>query len=157
MQIFDGASRGPWGAFVFLWRARGTALLATLGAIITILMLGFEPFTQQIIELHTQRTILSNTTGFVASTNFFTHSVSLVLASNVFWYLTIYCNRKSPYLYKNSVMAIMFHGLEGWEAYELVPAKKARRETYHDIMDTSTRMRASLRRNRDGVLELKKD
>jgi hypothetical protein len=75
MQIFDGASRGPWGAFVFLWRARGTALLATLGAIITVLMLGFEPFTQQIIELHTQRTILSNTTGFVASTYFFTHSV----------------------------------------------------------------------------------
>ena len=47
-------------------------------------------------------------------------------------------------------MAIMFHGLEVWEAYELAPAKKAGRETYYDIMDTSTQMRASLRRNRDG-------
>jgi hypothetical protein len=74
MQNFDEASRGPWGAFAFLWRTRGTSVLAAFGSAITVLMLGFEPFTQQIIELHTQEAVLLNTTGFVASTNSFTSS-----------------------------------------------------------------------------------
>jgi hypothetical protein len=81
----------------------------------------------------------------------------LVVASNVFLCLTIFHSRKHPYLFKNSVMAILFHGLEGWEAHDLIPAKRPGKETFHDIMDTAGRMRASLRRNSDGVLKLKKE
>jgi hypothetical protein len=71
MQTFDQASRGPWGALVFLWKTRGTAILATFGSLITVLMLAFEPFTQQVIELHSRETVLYNTTGYVSSTKTF--------------------------------------------------------------------------------------
>lgn len=52
IQVFDEASRGPWGAFVFLskLRRRSIPLLASLAAITTILLLAFEPFAQQVIE-----------------------------------------------------------------------------------------------------------
>jgi hypothetical protein len=81
--------------------------------------------------------------------------LSLVLASNILLCLTIYHSRKSRYLYKNSIMAILFHGLEGWEAHELLPVQQGR-ETHRDIMDTSERMVASLRRGKDGILKLKR-
>lgn len=72
MQTFDEASRGPWGAAVLLWKTRGTSLLAAFGSIITILLLTFEPFTQQVIDINNQRAILTNTSGFVSTTNRFT-------------------------------------------------------------------------------------
>jgi hypothetical protein len=37
-------------------------------------MLGFEPFTQQIIELHSQEAVLLNATGLVAFTSSSTRS-----------------------------------------------------------------------------------
>jgi hypothetical protein len=67
-----------------------------------------------------------------------------------------YYSRKKTYLYKNFVMTILFYGLEGWWSHELVPAKKLGKETYHDILNTAGRMRASLRRNSDRGLKLKK-
>jgi hypothetical protein len=39
MQYFDDASRGPWGALLFLWRTRATALLASVGALTVVLPL----------------------------------------------------------------------------------------------------------------------
>jgi len=54
LQLFDDASRGPWGAAVFLWGTRGRAKLAALGAIITIAALAIEPFAQQILEFGTR-------------------------------------------------------------------------------------------------------
>jgi hypothetical protein len=74
MQTFDEASRGPWGALSFLWRTRGTSVLPAFGSAIPVLMLGFEPFTQQIIELHNQEAVLLNATGFVASASTSTRS-----------------------------------------------------------------------------------
>ena len=72
IQTFDEASRGPWGATVLLWKTRGTSLLAAFGSIITILLLTFEPFTQQVIDIGTQRAVLTNTSGFVSTANRFT-------------------------------------------------------------------------------------
>ncbi|MCJ1468708.1 hypothetical protein MMC07_007338 [Pseudocyphellaria aurata] len=48
LQLFDDASRGPWGAagLLFSLRARHLALL---GAVITILTLLFDPFIQQVV------------------------------------------------------------------------------------------------------------
>ncbi|KAH7113907.1 hypothetical protein B0J11DRAFT_585100 [Dendryphion nanum] len=81
MQAFDEASRGPWGAMIFLWKIRGTAALASGGAFITILMLGFEPFTQQVIEQRIQHTVLSNFTGYVIAATTY-NATALVPATN---------------------------------------------------------------------------
>jgi hypothetical protein len=95
IQTFDEASRGPWGAFVFLWKTRGTSALATFGSVITVCMLGFEPFTQQVIELHTQKAPILGSMGFVSSTNQFTSSTLANLkerdeSSNIFGSSTRY-------------------------------------------------------------------
>jgi len=47
-EIFDNASRGPWGSFLLLIRTKGTTL-AALGAAITIFALALDPFFQQIV------------------------------------------------------------------------------------------------------------
>ncbi|KAL4861492.1 hypothetical protein BDV12DRAFT_64986 [Aspergillus spectabilis] len=47
LEIFDGASRGVWGSILLLayipWN------LATIGALVSILRLGFSPFAQQVV------------------------------------------------------------------------------------------------------------
>jgi hypothetical protein len=67
MENFDQASRGPWGAFTFLWHTRGTAFLASIGAFATVLMLAFEPVTQQVIEFSTRVSLQSNQTGWYST------------------------------------------------------------------------------------------
>ena len=42
--------QGPWGAFQFIGRMRAQDLLASLGAMITLLALVFEPVAQQIFS-----------------------------------------------------------------------------------------------------------
>ena len=46
IQLFDDSSRGPWGAFVFIWRMRVSTPLASIAALLVIIALGMEPFTQ---------------------------------------------------------------------------------------------------------------
>ena len=48
-EIFDNASRGPWGAFLLLVRTKGKAL-AALGAVITLFSLALDPFFQQVVD-----------------------------------------------------------------------------------------------------------
>ena len=48
-EIFDNASRGPWGSFLLLIRTKGRAL-AALGALITIFSLALDPFFQQVVD-----------------------------------------------------------------------------------------------------------
>lgn len=48
-EIFDNASRGPWGSFLLLIRTKGKAL-AALGAIITLFSLALDPFFQQVVD-----------------------------------------------------------------------------------------------------------
>lgn len=72
LQTYDNASRGPWGAVMYLvsmWKdMRG---VAALGAVLTILALAFEPFTQQIVEFEPRQTFASNATAYVnTATNF---------------------------------------------------------------------------------------
>lgn len=49
-QDFDDASRGPWGAATLLRTTNFKAILASLGAVITIFGLAIEPMAQQIID-----------------------------------------------------------------------------------------------------------
>jgi len=76
---FDVATRGPWGAFAFLYklRLRKSAALASFGAALTILSLGFEPFTQQVLRVYSKPALLVNTTGTVSSSNSFSDVSSI--------------------------------------------------------------------------------
>ncbi|KAF2429086.1 hypothetical protein EJ08DRAFT_671200 [Tothia fuscella] len=51
-RILDEASRGPWGAFLLLVRTKG-GILASFGAIITILGLATNTFVQQALKYQT--------------------------------------------------------------------------------------------------------
>jgi hypothetical protein len=66
MQVFDDASRGPWGAAVLLWKTKGVAWLASVGALITLFMMTFEPFSQQAIHVTQNYVRLRNETGRIA-------------------------------------------------------------------------------------------
>jgi hypothetical protein len=85
--------------------------------------------------------------------------LSLVVASNVLLYVTIYRSRGKPYLYKNSILATLFHGLDGWETHELVATRTrgSRRETHRDMTRTSRGMVALLREDENGYLRLKRE
>jgi hypothetical protein len=48
-EIFDNASRGPWGSFLLLIRTKGK-VLAALGALITLCMMALDPFFQQVVN-----------------------------------------------------------------------------------------------------------
>ncbi|KAF2439804.1 hypothetical protein P171DRAFT_318105, partial [Karstenula rhodostoma CBS 690.94] len=48
-EIFDNASRGPWGSLLLLVRTKGRSL-AALGAAVTLMALALDPFFQQVVE-----------------------------------------------------------------------------------------------------------
>jgi len=48
-ELFDNASRGPWGSLMLLVHTKGTTL-AALGAAITIFVMAMEPFFQQVVR-----------------------------------------------------------------------------------------------------------
>ena len=53
-QTFDDASRGPWGAFRFVWLKKGTPLFASIGCLITVRSIAFEPTAQQVLDFPTR-------------------------------------------------------------------------------------------------------
>jgi len=52
LSKYDQATRGPLGALILLWRLRQRHPLSSAGALITLLILVVDPFTQQIIHYH---------------------------------------------------------------------------------------------------------
>jgi hypothetical protein len=60
-EIFDNASRGPWGAMLLLIRTKGRAL-AALGAVIMLCSLALDPFFQQVVDFP-DRWALQNTSS----------------------------------------------------------------------------------------------
>ncbi|KAH6472131.1 hypothetical protein HBI59_025880 [Parastagonospora nodorum] len=65
-EIFDKASRGPWGAVMLLFRTRCRSL-AALGAFLIVLLLAIDTFFQQVVSLPTRWT-LEGTAGTLPST-----------------------------------------------------------------------------------------
>ncbi|KAJ9606319.1 hypothetical protein H2200_009280 [Cladophialophora chaetospira] len=53
LQVFDSASRGPMGSLILLVHRRARSV-AALGALVTVLNLGFATFTQQLITTEFQ-------------------------------------------------------------------------------------------------------
>ncbi|KAH8879089.1 hypothetical protein GQ53DRAFT_672833 [Thozetella sp. PMI_491] len=60
LQVFDDASRGLWGSFMFLFGIRSRALLAWSLALITIVSLGVEPTAQQVLDFPTRMATTTN-------------------------------------------------------------------------------------------------
>ncbi|KAM7189030.1 Protein of unknown function (DUF3176) domain containing protein [Naviculisporaceae sp. PSN 640] len=52
LEIFDEASRGPWGSLQLLWSIRLRRLGPTIAAVITILSTIMDPFGQQIVRFY---------------------------------------------------------------------------------------------------------
>lgn len=48
-ELFDNASRGPWGSLLLLVRTKGRTL-AALGAAVTLFAMALDPFFQQVVE-----------------------------------------------------------------------------------------------------------
>ncbi|TRX93438.1 hypothetical protein FHL15_005713 [Xylaria flabelliformis] len=70
LQIFDDASRGPWGSLVmvfnFIFEAKVWAIVSILLAISNIVALGIDASTQQIIGLVDKETTVPNNTVLVS-------------------------------------------------------------------------------------------
>ena len=49
---FDAATRGPLGAIALLWRLKTRDILSSVGALVAILILLVDPFTQQIVRYY---------------------------------------------------------------------------------------------------------
>ncbi|KAF2972258.1 hypothetical protein GQX73_g1260 [Xylaria multiplex] len=58
-QLFDDASRGPWGSIVLLATPH-TWSLASMGALVSILALALDPFAQQLLSYPTRQIIATD-------------------------------------------------------------------------------------------------
>jgi hypothetical protein len=63
LQLFDDASRGPWGSLGLLYNLRARSFLAYSLAIATLIGLGIGPTSQQILNFQSIQTALTNTTA----------------------------------------------------------------------------------------------
>ena len=70
LQVFDDASRGPLGSLQLLWKIRWKAVVASLGALVCVLALATEPFTQQILSYPTLMTAMANVSAEIGSNRF---------------------------------------------------------------------------------------
>ncbi|KAI8935466.1 hypothetical protein NX059_008036 [Plenodomus lindquistii] len=68
-EIFDNASRGPWGSILLLIRTKGKAL-AALGAMITLCLMALDPFFQQVVDFP-DRWALQTTQSSIPRTVFY--------------------------------------------------------------------------------------
>lgn len=65
LQIYDDASRGPWGCLYMIFTGRLQVLSAWALALLTLAALGFEPSIQQMMVPETRQTLLTNVTARV--------------------------------------------------------------------------------------------
>ncbi|KAF2641052.1 hypothetical protein P280DRAFT_548832 [Massarina eburnea CBS 473.64] len=87
MAKFDSASRGPWGSTTFLFRIGKAAVLPSAGAAVTVLMLGFEPFTQQGVGSSTRNAILPGGFAIITMAKSFMNNAGMFdpKANNTRW------------------------------------------------------------------------
>jgi hypothetical protein len=83
LDVFDEASRGPWGSLelIFRLKMKPRAIMATWGSVITILALAMDPFAQQILSFPSHRTLLASyngTSAYLAATQLYDNRVPIV-------------------------------------------------------------------------------
>lgn len=70
-NTFDEATRGPWGALCFIYKINGRALVATFGALMAILLLAMDPFSQQVLYYATRTSNLTESVATLSSAPFY--------------------------------------------------------------------------------------
>lgn len=70
VQTYNSASRGPWGSLILVLQDKGCSL-ATLGALITVLCLIFDPFVQQILTYPVRDTIYNSSDATIPQSRWF--------------------------------------------------------------------------------------
>ncbi|KAI1654098.1 hypothetical protein F4813DRAFT_382871 [Daldinia decipiens] len=65
LQLYDDASRGPWGCFLLLLTGRLKAVAAWGLALVTLVALAIEPTAQQMLEQQSRQVLLTNVTAQV--------------------------------------------------------------------------------------------
>ena len=78
LGIIDEASRGAWGSLLLLWKMRGHHLV-TVGAVLIVLLLAFDTFSQQILQIKF-RSVISTSPD---ATGAFNRSESYLLTPKV--------------------------------------------------------------------------
>jgi hypothetical protein len=68
-EIFDNASRGPWGSLLLLIRTKGRAL-AAIGALIMLCSLALDPFFQQVVDFPDRWTVANAITTIPRVVNY---------------------------------------------------------------------------------------
>lgn len=71
LTAYDDATRGPWGATKLLLTARWRDLLAFLGALLTVVSLAIDPFTQAVVSYYPCTTILTTAYPTMSQINSF--------------------------------------------------------------------------------------
>ena len=66
-EIFESASRGPWGALELLYHVHWRALAGSVGAVITVLAVGMDPFAQQVIQFESRLATARNETSIISA------------------------------------------------------------------------------------------
>ncbi|GAW17768.1 hypothetical protein ANO14919_072350 [Xylariales sp. No.14919] len=84
LQIYDDASRGPWGSFLLLCTGRLKVVTAWALALVTLFSLGIEPSAQQILDTPTRQTILPNVTAQIGIARNYS-SNGIVSKSQFYW------------------------------------------------------------------------
>ena len=70
-EIFDKATRGPWGALLLLYRTKGRSL-AAMGAVLILLLLANDYFLQQVAEIQEVFVLVNATSAIAAATTYST-------------------------------------------------------------------------------------
>ncbi|KAF6825193.1 hypothetical protein CPLU01_10399 [Colletotrichum plurivorum] len=66
MQVFDDASRGPYGSLIMAWKLRFRSPVGWALAFVTIVALGIGPSAQNVLWIHNAEVEFTNTSGNVA-------------------------------------------------------------------------------------------
>jgi hypothetical protein len=80
-EIFDKASRGPWGAIVLLLRTRGRSL-AALGALLIVLLLAIDTFFQQVVAMPS-RWMLENEASMLPITTWYEPNIPKIFVDGI--------------------------------------------------------------------------
>jgi len=71
-QLYDDASRGPWGSLLLLLNLRVRSFLAWALALVTLASLGIDPAAQQILEFASREVLMTGAKAEIsAAVNFF--------------------------------------------------------------------------------------
>jgi hypothetical protein len=70
-ESFDKATRGAWGATCFVWTVNRRALVASFGAVMAVLVLAMDPFSQQVLHYTPRTSSISNADVTIPSAHFY--------------------------------------------------------------------------------------